>query len=213
MNCDVGEVTESLENHNELWRRWSYWVHSPSVQPLHLRHSLFSNPSYALPTSQLILQPFRCFTYATAHSQTILSPSYVTGFSLTSPGEPPMHFSRSWLFGAVAPRIYLFGCTVVQPGEKPWQKCAYYRVSQWKRVYPRVWCYNSQNRPAASHYPGTFSCLDICSITIIKLWELIWQFQYLEKHSASVPYSRDGLNTQKTITRVLTVLLKALLLV
>ena len=23
MTCDVGEVTESLENQNELWRRWS----------------------------------------------------------------------------------------------------------------------------------------------------------------------------------------------
>ena len=33
--------------------------------------------SVASPTSQLILQPFFCF-------------SYVTGFSLMSPGEPPM---------------------------------------------------------------------------------------------------------------------------
>ena len=37
---------------------------------LHLRHSSFSNPSVALPTSRLILQPFWCFTYVTAHSQT-----------------------------------------------------------------------------------------------------------------------------------------------
>ena len=48
MNCDVGEVTESLENEQS--------------------HFL------ALPTSQLILQPFRCFTYVTAHSPTLLSP-------------------------------------------------------------------------------------------------------------------------------------------
>ena len=91
--------------------------HSPSFSSLHLRHNSFSNPPLALPTSQLILQPFRCFTYVTAHSPTlpslylrhssfsspsvsspklqfILEPffrfSYVTGFSLTSPGEPPM---------------------------------------------------------------------------------------------------------------------------
>ena len=125
---------------------------------LHLRHSSFSNPSLALSMSQIIVQPFRCFTYVTAHfptllslllrhriftyvtwraahdilrsdledflhsnkiyspptlpslylchisfsnpsvtsptSQHILQPlfcfSYVTGFSLTSPGEPPM---------------------------------------------------------------------------------------------------------------------------
>ena len=33
----------------------------------------FSNPSVALPTSQFIRQPFRCFTYVTAHSSTLLS--------------------------------------------------------------------------------------------------------------------------------------------
>ena len=48
-------------------------AHSPSFQSLHLRHSSFSNPSLTLPTSQLILQPFRCFTYVTAHSSTLLS--------------------------------------------------------------------------------------------------------------------------------------------
>ena len=42
-----------------------------------LRHSSISNPSDALPTSQLILQPFRCFTY-------------VVGTSPTSPDELPM---------------------------------------------------------------------------------------------------------------------------
>ena len=46
MSCDVGEVTESLEQ------------------------SSFSN-FVTSPTSQLILQPFRRFTYVTAHSQTL----------------------------------------------------------------------------------------------------------------------------------------------
>ena len=103
MSCNVGEVTESLENQNELWRRWSDWklgewaeliviviaelilqtfshftyvtAHSdcPSFPSLDLLHSSFSNPSLALPTSQLILQPLRCFTYVTAHSPTLLS--------------------------------------------------------------------------------------------------------------------------------------------
>ena len=50
MSCDVGKA------------------HSPIFPPLHLRHSSFSNPSVALPTSQIILQSFRCFTYVTAHS-------------------------------------------------------------------------------------------------------------------------------------------------
>ena len=48
-------------------------AHSPTFPSLHLRHSLFSNPSVVLSTSQLILQPFRCFTYVTAHSPKLLS--------------------------------------------------------------------------------------------------------------------------------------------
>ena len=115
MSCDIGKATEGLEN--ELWRR----AHSPTFPSLHLRHNSFSNPSVALPTSQLILQSFRHFTYVAAHSPTlpslqlrhssfsnpsvasptsqlILQPffrsSYVTGSSLTSPGEPPMFFCK-----------------------------------------------------------------------------------------------------------------------
>ena len=53
-------------------------AHSPILPPLHLRHSSFYNPSATSPTSQVILQPFCCFTY-------------ITGTSHTSPGEPPMH--------------------------------------------------------------------------------------------------------------------------
>ena len=51
MSYDVGEVTEMLD------------AHSPTFPSFHLRHSSFSNPSVYLPTSQLILQSFRCFTY------------------------------------------------------------------------------------------------------------------------------------------------------
>ena len=52
-------------------------AHSPTLPSLYLRHSAFSNPSVASPTSQLILKPFFRF-------------SYITGSSLTSSGEPPM---------------------------------------------------------------------------------------------------------------------------
>ena len=98
MNCDVGEVTERLENEQsyiqyneqssfsnisvtsptlqliiEPFRRFTYiTAHSPTLLLLHLRHSSFSNPSVALPTSQLILQPFCRFIYVTAHSPTLL---------------------------------------------------------------------------------------------------------------------------------------------
>ena len=62
MSCDVGEVTERLENERSS---------SPTFPLLYLRHSSFSNPSVALCTSQLILQPFR--TYIKAHSPTLPS--------------------------------------------------------------------------------------------------------------------------------------------
>ena len=71
------------------FRHFSYvTTHYPTVPLLHLRHSSSSNPSFASatsqqssfsnlsvtsPTSQLILQPFRCFTHVTVHSPTLLS--------------------------------------------------------------------------------------------------------------------------------------------
>ena len=80
----VGSLT-TTPNHTAIpWGRFSVWIFSHSwLVPiitsgirffaLHLRHCSFSNPSLALPTSQLILQPFRCFTYDTVHSPTLLS--------------------------------------------------------------------------------------------------------------------------------------------
>ena len=65
-------------------------AHSPTFPSLHLSHNSFSNPSVALPTLQLILQPFRCFTYVTVHSPTLLSLLLCHKSSLNSPGEPPM---------------------------------------------------------------------------------------------------------------------------
>ena len=86
LSCDVGEVTEWLENElcydynyelrsfSNLFRHFTYvTTHSPTLPSLYLRHSSFSNPSVASPTSQLILQPFPRFTYVTTHSPTLLS--------------------------------------------------------------------------------------------------------------------------------------------
>ena len=58
-------------------KRYKAEPHSPTLTSLHLRQSLFSNSFAALPMSQLILQPLRCFTY-------------VIGTSPTSPSEPPL---------------------------------------------------------------------------------------------------------------------------
>ena len=60
------------------FRHFTYvTTYSPTLPSLYLRHSSFSIPSAASPTSQFILQPFFRF-------------SYVTSSSLNSPGEPPM---------------------------------------------------------------------------------------------------------------------------
>ena len=68
--CDVGEAKEG---DGECALTYVTRAHSPNFASLHLQHSSFSNPSAALTTSQLIFQPFRCFTYVTVHSQTLLS--------------------------------------------------------------------------------------------------------------------------------------------
>ena len=48
-------------------------AHSPNFPSFHPRHSSFSNPLVASPTSQFILQPFFRFSYVTVHSPTLLS--------------------------------------------------------------------------------------------------------------------------------------------
>ena len=96
--CDVGEAKEGLEN--ELWRRWSNgrfgewavtyvkrrkgwrmscdvdevrkgWRMSRAHRYRDIQQSSFSTLSATSATSQLILQPFRRFTYVTAHSPSL----------------------------------------------------------------------------------------------------------------------------------------------
>ena len=96
-SCDVGEAKEGLENEQssfsklsitsptsqlililQAFRHFTYVIsHSPTLPLLYLHHNSFSNPLVVSPTSQFILQPFFRF--------------FVTGSSLTSPGEPPMY--------------------------------------------------------------------------------------------------------------------------
>ena len=79
-------------------------AHSPTLPSLYLRHSPFSNPSVALPTSQPILQSFRRFTYVTAHSSTLpllnLRHSSFSNPSFASPTSQVLHLrhlaSRPW---------------------------------------------------------------------------------------------------------------------
>ena len=74
--CCLSNLNFRVSSTMRMSRAHSYShsrAHSPSFPLLNPRHSWFSNPSVALPTSQLILQLFRCFTYVTAHSLSLLS--------------------------------------------------------------------------------------------------------------------------------------------
>ena len=103
------------------FRRFTYvTAHAPTLPLLHLRRSLFSNPSFASPStqalhsihlanelcsfsnlsiispkSQLILQPFRRFTYVTAHSPSLplhhLRLSSFSNPSFASPTSQSLH--------------------------------------------------------------------------------------------------------------------------
>ena len=47
MSCDVGEVTKRLENEQSFCRFAYVTAYSPTLLLFHLRHSSFSNPSFA----------------------------------------------------------------------------------------------------------------------------------------------------------------------
>ena len=121
--------------------RFRVWVptlnhHSPTHTSLHLRHSAFSNPSTALPTSQLVLQLFRCFTCVidiSPTSQLILQSFrrfiYVTAHSTTLPllhlrhssfSNPPAASPTSQVI--LKPFhcfTYVTGTSRTSPGEPP----------------------------------------------------------------------------------------------
>ena len=76
------------------FRHFTYvTVNSPTLLSLFLRHSSFSNPSVASPTSQFTLQPFFRFTYVTVHSPTLLS--FLLRHWAHSPTFPSLHLCHN----------------------------------------------------------------------------------------------------------------------
>ena len=105
VGCDIDEVP-----------------HSPTLTSLHLRYSSFSNSSAPLPMSQLILQPFRCFTYAigtSPTSQPILQHFRRFIYATTHYTIlPPLHLRhRSFYNPSVASPVT--GTSRTSPGEPP----------------------------------------------------------------------------------------------
>ena len=128
MSCDVGEVTERLEN--ELEKRKKGWRMSCDVgeelilQPFHHFTYITTNsptlPSLylpiTLPTSQIILQPFCHFTYVTTHSPTLPS-FYLRHSSFSSPSFASL---TSQLFLQSSFRSsYVTGSSLTSSGEPP----------------------------------------------------------------------------------------------
>ena len=117
------------------FRRFTYvTAHSPALPLLHLRHSSFSNPSVASPTSQalhlihlasrpwdnngaeLILKPFCHFTYVKTHSPTLPS-LYLrhSSFSNPSVASPKSQFILQPFFRF----SYVTSSSLNSPGELP----------------------------------------------------------------------------------------------
>ena len=68
-----GHEMKTKKHYRKMVWGWPILMpHSLTLPSFQLCHSSFSNPSIASPTSQLIFQPFCCFTYITAHSPTLL---------------------------------------------------------------------------------------------------------------------------------------------
>ena len=98
MSCDVELILQPF-------RHFTYvTIHSPTLPLLHLRHSSFSSPSFASPTSQalhliylaeLILPPYCHFIYITTHSPTLpflhLRHSSFSNPSFVSPTSQVLH--------------------------------------------------------------------------------------------------------------------------
>ena len=80
---------------------------SSSFPSIHVRHSSFSNPSIALSTSQLILQPFRCLTYLIAHSLTLLSLLSVASLTSQVIFQPFLRFTNVTAHSPNLPSLYL----------------------------------------------------------------------------------------------------------
>ena len=144
MKCDVGEVTECLENEQSSFSK--LWVTSPTSQLIHhpfRRFTSFSNPSVASPTSQFILQPFfrfsyvtgsfskisassprpqlilhsfSRFTYVTAHFRTLLL-LHLRHSSFSNPSVAPP--TSQFILQSFFRFSYVTGSSLTSPGESP----------------------------------------------------------------------------------------------
>ena len=151
MSCDVGEVTESLEN--ELCCDYYYELCS------------FSNLSVTSPTSQLILQPFRHFTYITAHSPTFPS-LHLRHSSLSNPSVLHLRHSSFPNLSVTSPTSQL----ILQP---------FRRFTYVTAHYPTL--------PSLYLPHSSFSNLFVTSPMLQLILQPFRHFTYVTAHSPTLP--------------------------
>ena len=125
-------------------------AHSPTFPSLLLCHNSFSNPSVALPKSQLILQPFCCFTYVTLITKSVIS-GYTLLFSIPTQNKSMNDNDVPWICSKditsqfiLQPFFcfsYVTSSSLNSPGEPPMQRWAYgtpvkYVPKLWEILYP-----------------------------------------------------------------------------
>ena len=157
-------------------------AHSPTFPSLHLRHSSFSNPSVALPTLQIILQPFRCFTCVTAHSPTLLS-LLLRHSRAHSPTFPSLYLRyRSFSNPSVAsPTSQL----ILQP----FRRLTYVTAHSPTLLSPHI-CHSSFSNPffaSPTSQQSSFSNLSITSPTSQLILQPFRRFTYVTDHSPTFP--------------------------
>ena len=174
-----------------------------------LTYVTFSNPSVALPTSKFILQPFFRFSYVTVHSPTFpslhLRQSSFSNPSFASLTSLALHLRHLASRPCISPTLITkFSQNIVADTDKNKALTASHKFSS---SFLSIVKSHSLKIPAnVLEEVRAGSCLKLflidcksrlCSIKVIKFWQLIWKFQNSTKFSPRV------LNMKKTVCIVL----------
>ena len=149
---------------------------SLKLQAVHLRH-----PSVALPTSQLILQPFRRFTYVTAHSPTLpflhLRRSSFSNPSIASHTSQLCSFSKLSVTSRTSQLIL-----------QSFRRFTYVRAHSLTLPLLHLWRSSFSNPSFASHTTQlcSFSNLSISSPTSQLILQPFRRFTYVTTHSPTL---------------------------
>ena len=147
---------------------------------LHLRHSSFSNPYFASPTSQnlLILQPLRHFTYVTTHSATLPS-LYLRHSSFSNPSFAlPTSFCNPFVASPTSQFI-----------SQPFFRFSYITNSAHSPTFPSLYLRHNLFSSPSVALPTSFSNPFVASPTSQFIPQPFFSFSYITSsaHSPTFP--------------------------